>query len=206
MEILYFDKLDSTHKYLLRNLKNNTIKPPIMITADEQTDGIGTRGRDWQSLKGNLFLSCALTKEFLPHDIQTQSISIYFAYQFKELLESFGSSVWLKWPNDFYIDDKKIGGILSQKVRDFYIVSIGLNIKKSPENFQIIDISLNKNKIISQFILELKKVPSWKKIFSKYQVEFNKSRAFKATYHDNKKLPLKDAVLNYDGSIDFKER
>ena len=201
MEILYFKKLDSTHKFLLKNIKEEKLSAPIMIVADEQTNGIGTRGKSWQSLKGNLFFSLALTKEYLPKDLPLQSASIYFGYIFKEILKEQGSKVWLKWPNDFYLEDKKVGGVLSQLVRKDIIVSIGLNIICSPKNFKNIDIFIEKNKLIKEFILKVKQVILWKYIFRKYQVEFAKSRTQKTTLKDGQKISLCDAILESDGSI-----
>ena len=171
MEIIYHKKLNSTHKYLLENIKSRKINTPTMIIANEQTDGIGTHNREWKSLKGNLFISFCDEIENLPEDLPLQSISIYFAYLMKEVLNSFGSKVWIKWPNDFYFEDKKVGGVLSQIVSNKYICSIGLNLVKAPQNFS-----------------------------SKYQIEFTKSKKFYATV-EGKKIPLKDAILESDGSI-----
>jgi len=201
LEILYFEKLDSTHKFLLNKLKNKTLKAPVVIVAGEQTEGIGTRGKSWKSLKGNLFLSMALEERFLPYDLPKQSISIYFGYLLKELLSQKGSHVWLKWPNDFYLDDKKIGGVLSQIVGKNIIVSIGLNLKNAPKNFKTIDINIKKDELIEEFILKVKQVVLWKYIFSKYQVEFFKSRSFKTTFEGGDKVSLDGAVLQNDGSI-----
>jgi len=206
LEILYFEKLTSTHKFLLKKLKSKELFPPVVVVADEQTDGIGTRGKSWLSIKGNLFLSLCIDESYLPHDLPKQSISIYFAYLFKEILSQQGSKVWLKWPNDFYLDDKKVGGVLSQIVGKNIIVSIGLNIQKSPENFKTIDIKVEKNELIEEFILKVKQVVLWKYIFSKYRVEFSKSRSFETTFEDGKKVPLKEAVLQSDGSIKIMEK
>ena len=201
LEILYFEKLDSTHKFLLKKLKEKKLHPPIMITADMQTNSIGTRGKEWISLKGNLFLSLSIYKSELPHDLPKQSVSIYFAYILKSILENHGSKAWLKWPNDFYLHDKKIGGVLSSFVEDKVVVSFGINLKKSPENFENLDIKITKNKLIEEFILNPKQVISWKYIFSKYQVEFAKSKSHATTVKLEKKSSMKDAVLLEDGSI-----
>lgn len=56
---------------------------------------------------GNLFFSFVLKRNDLPSDLQIQSASIYFSYILKEVLALEGSKIWLKWPNDFYIDNKK---------------------------------------------------------------------------------------------------
>jgi len=201
LEILYFEKLNSTHKFLLKNIKSKSLHLPVVICADEQTDGIGTRGKSWQSIKGNLFFSMGLTLDYIPRDLPKQSISIYFGYLFKEVLSSYGSKVWLKWPNDIYLDDSKVGGVLSQIVGDNIIVSIGLNIKKSPKNFKTIDIDIEKKQLVKEFILKVKQVIFWKNIFSKYQVEFAKSRSHKTTYITGEKVSLSDAVLGSDGSV-----
>ena len=201
LEILYFEKLNSTHKFLLKNIREKSLTPPVIVTALEQTDGIGTRGKSWTSLKGNLFLSMCIDESYLPKDLPKQSVSIYFGYIFKEILEEKGSKVWLKWPNDFYLDDKKIGGVLSQIIGKNIIVSIGLNLVKSPENFKTIDIKIEKNKLIKEFVLKVKQVVLWKNIFSKYRVEFSKSKSHKTTFEDGEKISLKDAVLQDDGSI-----
>jgi BirA family biotin operon repressor/biotin-[acetyl-CoA-carboxylase] ligase len=201
LEIVYYKKLDSTHKFLLKKIKNRELLAPVMIVADEQTDSIGTRGKSWQSLKGNLFFSMAITREYLPADLPMQSISIYFAYIFKEILEKKGSKVWLKWPNDFYLHDKKVGGVLSQIVGENIIISIGLNTKKSPKNFKTIDIKIENSKLIEEFILNVKQVILWKSIFSKYQVEFAKSKLYKTTFENGEKISLNNAELSSDGSI-----
>ena len=200
MEITYYKKLDSTHKFLLSKIKNREINYPLMIVADEQSSGVGTHNREWKSLKGNLFLSFCDDISSLPKDLPLQSISIYFAYIMKDILNREGSKVWLKWPNDFYLHDKKIGGVLSQIVGKKYICSIGLNLKKSPSNFEILDINIDRNRLVNFFLLKLKEVTLWKNIFSKYQIEFTKSKNFSTTV-DGKKVVLKDALLQKDGSI-----
>ncbi len=200
MEIIYYKELVSTHKFLLKKLKSNKINNPIMIIADEQSGGIGTYNREWKSYKGNLFLSFSDSIDSLPLDLPLQSISIYFAYLLKEVLAKKGSKVWIKWPNDFYIDDKKIGGVLSQIVGKRYICSIGLNLKVAPKGFKIIDINIDRDEIIYLFNEALKKVFTWKSIFSKYQIEFIKSKDFVASI-DGRKVPLKGAYLQADGSI-----
>ncbi len=205
MEIVYFEKLDSTHKLLLKKLKSKEYKAPIMIVANNQEDGVGTHTNKWISLEGNLFLSLCIKKDELPKDLELQSTSIYFAYLLKEVLEERGSKVWLKWPNDFYINKKKIGGVLSTIVGKNIIVSIGLNIKKAPPKFELLDINIEKSELIKLFILNLKSKKSWAVIFKKYRVEFEKSKLFNVRVKDTK-VSLKSATLLEDGSIKIENR
>ncbi len=203
MEIKYFDELPSTHTYLIEKLKNDEITSPCAILANRQTQGIGSRGNSWEGMDENLFLSFCIKKESLPSDLPIASMSIYFAYQLKELLEQLGSSVWLKWPNDFYIDDKKVGGMITSVIKDEIVIcSVGINLKKAPKKFQIIDINIDNIELTKKYLSSLKSVIFWKEIFRKYQVEFNKSRHF--FYYDEevkKKVSLEDAKLLEDGSI-----
>ena len=58
-----------------------------------------------------------------------QSSSIYFSFILNEIISNQGSSIWLKWPNDFYVDDKKIGGTITNFSNNCYYCGIGLNLK-----------------------------------------------------------------------------
>ena len=63
-----------------------------------------------------IFFSFAIKIDELPTDLKLESASIYFAYLLKETLYELGSCVWLKWPNDFYIDD-----LMRFLKREYYI-------------------------------------------------------------------------------------
>ena len=200
MEILWFKQLPSTHLYLLEELKNSSLKAPIAVICDSQTNGVGSRGNEWQGYEGNLFLSFALQKDMIADDIPTQSLSIYFAYILKEVLSQLGSKVWVKWPNDFYLENKKCGGVISALKSDTIICSIGLNLIASPKNFSTLDIAINREDLLEIFFQRVEKKILWKHIFSKFEVEFQKSREFGANINDNQVL-LKDALLLSDGSV-----
>ena len=182
--------------------------PPLAIVAKRQTEGIGSRGNVWQGLEGNLFLSFSLHKSSLPSDLPEASISIYFSSIMIEVLRELGSKVWLKWPNDFYLKEKKIGGTITSVISGkFVLCSMGINLKNAPENFEIIDINIEKKVLIEKYFLKLKQVIFWKDIFSQYEIEFEKSRSF--SYTDSisgEKVSLQKAVLLKDGSIMIENR
>ncbi|NPA60405.1 MAG: biotin--[acetyl-CoA-carboxylase] ligase [Epsilonproteobacteria bacterium] len=200
MQILYLKSIDSTQKYLKELVHLKKIKLPYAVIADIQTSGVGSRENTWESISGNLFLSFAISLEELPKDLRLESASIYFAYILKQTLEKFGSKVWLKWPNDFYIDDKKIGGMITNLVDECLICGVGLNLVSNPNGFEKLDIVLNKDDLISQYFKNIEKKPQWKQVFSKYELEFYKSKNFYTHRHDVK-VSLKDVKLQYDGSI-----
>jgi BirA family transcriptional regulator, biotin operon repressor / biotin---[acetyl-CoA-carboxylase] ligase len=200
LQIIYLESVDSTQNYLKEALQTKSVYPPVAVLAKEQSQGKGSRGNAWISGYGNLYLSFALEKEMLPKDLKLESLSIYFAYLFKEVLSEYGSNVWLKWPNDFYIDDKKAGGIITNVVKDFLICGLGLNIKSAPEGFAGIDIDVELSKILEDYFTKLEKKMSWKYIFSKYKLEFYKSKKY-FSHLNGESVSLQDSILLEDGSI-----
>ena len=102
--IHWFDTLPSTHNYLIASLREGTLFAPCAIGATIQTHGVGSRGNSWLGETGNLFFSFCVEEKQLPQDLPLASVSIYFSALMKEVLEDQGSNVWLKWPNDFYLN------------------------------------------------------------------------------------------------------
>jgi BirA family biotin operon repressor/biotin-[acetyl-CoA-carboxylase] ligase len=168
--------------------------------ANSQTDGVGSRGNSWSGVRNNLFLSFAIPLKDLPKDLRLESASIYFSYILKETLAELNSSVWLKWPNDFYISDKKIGGMITNLVEDSLVCGVGLNIADAPENFAKLDIEVNRDELINIYFINIEKKSLWKQVFSKYKIEFYKNQNF-YTHDKNLIISLEDASLQGDGSI-----
>ena len=201
MQILSLKSVDSTQRYLLDTLKEGTLSLPVCVTTDRQESGKGSRGNSWNGLEGNLFFSFAIARDDLPSDLKLESSSIYFTYILKELLAERGSSLWLKWPNDFYLGDKKIGGAITNLYKEVLVCGIGLNTRVSPEGFSKLDIKIANETILKHYFDILKNPPSWKQVFSNYEVEFVKSRSF-STHSGDTRLSLENAILLDDGSIE----
>jgi BirA family biotin operon repressor/biotin-[acetyl-CoA-carboxylase] ligase len=177
----------------------------MAIGCNFQSAGVGSRGNEWISQEGNLFLSFCVEQKHLPKDLKLESTSIYFSYILKMVLEALGSKVWIKWPNDFYLENRKIGGVITTKVKDTIIGSIGLNIQVAPQNFGTLDIKIVPIKLVELFIEELEKNISWKKVFSKYKIEFQNSLGF--TFHlESNEISLRNAKLCDDGSIEVENK
>ncbi|MGP1485243.1 MAG: biotin--[acetyl-CoA-carboxylase] ligase [Campylobacter sp.] len=200
MTVKFIDSINSTQDFLIKSVKDGSVTPPFMIVARMQTQGVGSRGNEWQGLVGNLFMSFCIDKEFLPNDIPSNSLSIYFTMIMREILRVAGSNVWVKWPNDFYVDETKIGGTITSKLGDVYICGIGLNLIQAPENAGILDINLSITDIVDKYVKCLYEKMSWKEIFSKFAFDFEKSKAF-FTHRFDKKISLNDAILLEDGSL-----
>jgi BirA family biotin operon repressor/biotin-[acetyl-CoA-carboxylase] ligase len=201
VDIHWFESLESTQSFLLEELKASRLHSPVCVGALSQTTGKGSRGNSWIGVKGNLFISVALPRSILPKDLRLESSSIYFAFLMKELLHSYGSKTWLKWPNDFYLGNKKIGGVITNLIGDTLVCGIGINLIAAPDDFEKIDITVDAYDLTKAYSELFINLPSWKQIFSNYRVEFENSRDF-FTHDNNEKVALERAVLLEDGSLE----
>jgi len=200
VQIYWFDELESTQTYLKERLKSEEYASPVAVVAKRQTRGIGSRGNEWIGLDGNLFFSFAISRSELPDDLSLESSSIYFSYILKECLAEVNSKIWLKWPNDFYLENTKIGGTITFLRENDLLCGIGLNLVKSPEGFAHLDIKIDKKELLNKFFQKIEKRPSWKQIFSKFEIEFALSKMHHTHFRDNT-ISLENASLNEDGSL-----
>jgi BirA family biotin operon repressor/biotin-[acetyl-CoA-carboxylase] ligase len=200
LDILYFDELDSTQTYLIEEIKSRRVSAPIAVIAKRQTAGVGSRDNSWEGGEGNLFFSFALNLEDLPADLALSSSSIYFSYIMKEILEEFSSDIWLKWPNDLYFFKSKIGGTITKKIDNVLLCGMGINLKKNSNGFEALNLNIEPNTLLKHYLIELESYPSWKQIFSKYALEFGKSKIASA-HIQGEYTSLENAILSEDGSL-----
>lgn len=200
MQILYLESVDSTQKYLKELIQKGKISSPYAVVADSQTAGVGSRDNSWSGVKNNLFLSFAISLKELPKDLKLESASIYFSYILKETLEEFGSKVWLKWPNDLYVKERKIGGMITNIVKESIVCGVGLNTAEAPESFEKLDIEIDRKELIKRYFTNIEKKISWKQVFSKYKLEFYRNQNF-YTHFKSLRVSLEGASLESDGSV-----
>lgn len=200
MQILSLRSVDSTQKYLKELLISKSVEPPYAVVSEIQTQGIGSRDNRWESLEGNLFVSFCFTLDSLPSDLKIESASIYFSYILKETLEKFGSKIWLKWPNDFYLGELKVGGMITNIQGKSIVCGFGINLENAPIGFAKLDIKLDKFFLLNTYFQNLEKKVLWKQVFSKYKLEFARNSNF-YTHIKNTKVNLQNALLQSDGSL-----
>ncbi len=197
-----FDSLPSTQIYLLEKLKNNELKVPILIVAKNQSAGIGSRGNIWEGAKSALTFSLALNASDLPKDLPMQANALYLGFLFKEVLKELGSQTWLKWPNDLYLENQKIGGVLVNVYKDMRVCGIGVN--RVSKKWACLDIGASDDLIIEGFLKKIEENLFWGEVLSKYALEFHRSNFF--SFHNDwgELVSLKDAELLEDGRICIK--
>ncbi|WCE29585.1 bifunctional biotin--[acetyl-CoA-carboxylase] ligase/biotin operon repressor BirA [Vibrio sp. SCSIO 43137] len=133
--------IDSTNQYLLERVENLT--SGSVCIAEYQTQGRGRRGRQWVSPFGsNLYLSMYWRLD--AGMAAAMGLSLIVGVAIAEALEQQGiSGVKLKWPNDLYINDRKLAGILVEMSGQaggaaHLVIGMGLNVAM-PENTAGID-------------------------------------------------------------------
>ncbi len=105
---------------------------PLIVTADRQSGGRGTKGRSFSSGEGGVYLS-RLTFPNIPTK-RAFTIMSGAAVAACKTLASYGLSPCIKWPNDIHVNGKKICGILIENTLSgaqvsSSVVGIGLNVK-----------------------------------------------------------------------------
>jgi BirA family biotin operon repressor/biotin-[acetyl-CoA-carboxylase] ligase len=168
--------------------------------AKEQTNGIGSRDNSWEGGDGNLFFSLAISIDDLPDDLPLTSASIYFSYIMKEVLSEYIEDIWVKWPNDLYYNQHKIGGTITKKMDNIFLCGMGVNLQKNSNGFEALNLNVEPMILLEKYLLALEEYPKWKHIFSQYRVEFRRTREFFA-HVDGEYKSLEKAILSEDGSL-----
>ena len=134
----FIDTTDSTQSEVLKlagRFPHGTV-----VVADHQTRGKGRRSRSWISLPGKqLMFSLLLYPEFPSSRFPLLSLAAGLAAA--EALEETAPPLkaGLKWPNDVFVGDRKIGGILSEAILaaagrpTAMIVGVGINVQGTEE-------------------------------------------------------------------------
>jgi len=158
-EIFKFENVTSTNDIAINLIKKKQ-KEIGCVYADTQTKGRGMHGKEWISDKGNLFGSIffPLENNYPPFNefsiINPLIISDVIKYFCEE------KNINLKFPNDIFINRKKICGILQELVvsnsRKFLIIGIGVNIVSNPD--------INNKYQATNILLETQKNPKIKEI------------------------------------------
>ena len=136
INFIHFESIASTNAWAKENSSFLDTQKITCITANEQTDGKGTRQKNWASPKdSNLYATFyfCVPKTFTFFHNLAQLLSISCS----KVLETLDFKPKLKWPNDILIDGKKVAGILCELLdledRKGIVLGIGLNVNMPKE-------------------------------------------------------------------------
>ena len=176
MNIIKFDKIDSTSTYARQNA--DSLPLPSLIIADYQSAGRGRRGNSFYSPEGTglYFTLLFEAPKNLPLITPAAALAVC-----KALKETFNIDAKIKWVNDVFFNGKKICGILSEcyvsNGKKLIAVGIGVNLTTAdfPENLPnagSIGQECNKAALaekISNYLLDYASDPDDKTIASDYE-------------------------------------
>jgi BirA family biotin operon repressor/biotin-[acetyl-CoA-carboxylase] ligase len=136
-KIIFIDELESTNNYANQLMLSN-VEECTVVLAQYQKMGRGQQGNSWESETGkNLLASIILYPQFLPAGKQF-SISKMVSLALVEFLKREVEGVSIKWPNDIYVDRKKIAGILIEntiKGTTLFSSVLGIGLNLNQEKF-----------------------------------------------------------------------
>jgi BirA family biotin operon repressor/biotin-[acetyl-CoA-carboxylase] ligase len=115
----------------------------LVVLALQQTAGRGRRGAAWFSQTGESLAFSILIRPEEPKALWPR-LALATGLAVAEAVESFGLTAGIKWPNDVWIRNRKVAGILVEAGSDFVIIGIGLNVnsREFPEEVANIATSL----------------------------------------------------------------
>lgn len=132
---IFYESVDSTNEEMQRILQKTDVEEGTVIFAGFQTSGKGHMGNRWESEpEKNLLMSILFLPDFLePQDQFYLSMVVSLA-----LLDTIGSyckEATIKWPNDLYVRNKKIAGLLienqiQENIIEKSVAGIGLNVNQ----------------------------------------------------------------------------
>lgn len=191
--VIYLKKVGSTMTAAKQLL--SILEPPFIVLAESQTSGHGQRSRKWLSPEGGLWF----TEVFYTERIL--GLSLFMSIPILRVLKKYDPEIKVKWPNDLYLNNKKIAGILTKTSRNIAFVGIGINAENDiPAEAKKYAISLkeleniNKTKIFEGIKEEEEKLLP---VFNK-----NGFATFRNEYEDhlifmNKNITVKSESVTY---------
>ena len=207
--IHYFESLNSTNSWLLEHGQCGDI-----CISESQTTGRGRRGNNWVSPQGNIYFSlCWCFNEMVEH---WSLLGLVTGIAIAEALQDIGlTSHGVKWPNDIFWQQKKLGGILLETVDQSgkVIIGIGLNCTLLTDSSKMIGqpvISLaetmnnnvSRDEVITRLIIRLnEKLNSFKRLnFDQFMQSWQTWDILRAeqVYFDHQGIEVSGEVVEID--------
>lgn len=129
----YLKEVESSNTFALERLANGEEVTPWLVVAHSQTAGRGRGENRWWSEAGSLTFSLVVdAEEFALRQLLWPRLSMAVGLAICQILEK---SPWqlpmqIKWPNDVYVNGKKLGGILIEHSGSRLVIGVGLNVNQ----------------------------------------------------------------------------
>ena len=189
MKFLKFDEIDSTNNYMKENFSK--FENYDIVAAKNQTSGRGRRGNTWSSSEGMALFSFLLKTENKLDILEYTKLPLIAGISTLVALKKIKDGAYnFKWTNDVFLDNKKLCGILIEKVEENFIIGIGINVRNIiPDELQKIAISMNSDHDIDDLILKVVEE------FSNYYKKFINGNWNEILQEINQYKFLKDKII-----------
>jgi BirA family transcriptional regulator, biotin operon repressor / biotin---[acetyl-CoA-carboxylase] ligase len=131
----HYRRVDSTNERA-KELAMAGAPGGLVVSADEQTAGRGRRGNEWFAPAGSCLLYSALLRPFAADEAPLLPIAVPIAVC--EAAEEVAPvRCQVKWPNDVWVDERKVAGVLVEARPDegWAVIGVGLNVAIGQEDF-----------------------------------------------------------------------
>jgi BirA family biotin operon repressor/biotin-[acetyl-CoA-carboxylase] ligase len=217
MNTINFKTIDSTNSYLKREYKD--LNHFTWVISDEQTQGRGRIHHTW--IGDDASLMCSV---LIKDDINLSNISLYpliAAQSLHKVLSKYHKDMMIKWPNDLYIKDKKIAGILTESIIESnnvlaIILGFGVNLNQSSflndlkdiassmylHTHQTLDKTIILNQLSDQLLSDLKQNQKFPLDVIEYCNKHNYLKDLDITYlKEDKLIDAKAFYINNQGQL-----
>ncbi len=128
IKIKFLNEIDSTNDYLKINIKDKKIIDDYLVITNKQTNGRGANGRNFFSDENGVYFSLAIFNKNFFNITPKVAVSVYLAIK-----NTFNIELEIKWINDLYYKNKKVVGILCERLlnENCIIIGIGIDLYKN---------------------------------------------------------------------------
>ena len=198
MKFLKFNEIDSTNNYMKENIYS--FENYDIVSAKIQTSGRGRRGNVWLSPEGMALFSFLLKPEKEFSIVEATKLPLLAGISTLSALKKIKDGDYsFKWTNDVFLNSKKLCGILIERVKDNFIVGIGINVaNKIPEDIKNIAISMESDYDIDKLILKVvEEFSIYYKRFSegKWQEIITEINSYNFLKNKNIKVHIRDKIF-----------
>ncbi|MCC7077696.1 MAG: biotin--[acetyl-CoA-carboxylase] ligase [Acidimicrobiia bacterium] len=144
-DIRVFAEIDSTNAWLLARSAEGAADGTVAV-ADHQSAGRGRFGRKWEAPPGSALLCSALVRPRLAPDLVALTTLVAGVAMAGAVAGVSDLVVGLKWPNDLRLDDRKLGGILTEAITasgevEAIVIGCGVNLRDASLPPEVADVA-----------------------------------------------------------------
>lgn len=131
MRVHYVSSTASTNQLAVQLRRSEQLYPPVVVLAEEQTDGVGRGNHKWWSSSGSVAATFCFAN---PNDERLHELPLVAGLAVRAALSELcpNATLQVKWPNDVLHEGRKLSGLLCEHHSDAAIIGVGVNVNIDP--------------------------------------------------------------------------